>query len=53
MKINCNKQCECYPATICEKRGNYIEGEQSTQAMNVNNKGESSTSPQFPLLNNI
>lgn len=36
-----------------KKRGNYIEGEQSTQAMNVNNKGESSTSPQFPPLNNI
>ena len=53
MKIDCNKQCECYTATICEKSGNYIEGEQSTQAMNVNNKGESSTSPQFHLLNNI
>lgn len=21
MKIDCNKQCECCPATICEERG--------------------------------
>lgn len=53
MKIDCNKQCDFCPATICEKRGNYIKGEQLTQAMSVNNKGESSTSPQFPPLNNI
>lgn len=25
MKVDCNKQCNCCPATICEKRGNYID----------------------------
>ena len=25
MKIDCNKQCDFCPATICEKRGNYID----------------------------
>ena len=25
MKIDCNKQCDCCPATICEKRGNCID----------------------------
>ena len=25
MKIDCNKQCDFCPATICEKRRNYID----------------------------
>ena len=25
MKNDCNKQCECCPSTICEKRGKYID----------------------------
>lgn len=25
MKVDCNKECGCCPAIICEKRGNYID----------------------------
>lgn len=25
MKIDCNRQCDCCPVTICEERGNYID----------------------------
>lgn len=35
MKIDCNKQCGCCPATICEKRGNYID---TGATSNINEK---------------
>lgn len=25
MKIDCNRQCDCCPAIICEERGNYTD----------------------------
>lgn len=35
MKIDCNKQCECCPATICEKRENCIDAGATS---NINEK---------------
>ncbi len=35
MKIDCNKQSDCCPATICEKRGNYIDAGATS---NINEK---------------
>ena len=38
MKIDCNKQCECCPATICKERGRqkYVDGE-ATNKINEKN----------------
>ena len=35
MKIDCNKQCDCCPVTICEKRGNCIDAGATS---NINEK---------------
>lgn len=35
MKIDCNKQCDYCPATICEKRGNCIDAGATS---NINEK---------------
>ncbi len=36
MKFDCNKECRYCPITLCEKRGNYTQGEATSELSNSN-----------------